>query len=166
MNWVSFGSRNGLPPLRRQAIIWTYVGLFSILLPGTIFSEIRLEILLYSSKKVHLKLPSAKMAAIFSNGDELNKRCFIQTFLSFLYGWAVYVKAITLTLSQWSFSGNPVAIQCAWNSDPSVHWDATGEMPVCFQWCSSGLPVAFQWSSSVFQLCKLTLDRHWDTTGC
>ena len=72
----------------------------------------------------------------------------------------------TLTLSQWSSSGNPVAIQCAWNSDPSVHRNATGEMPVCFQWCSSGLPVAFQWSSSVFQLCKLTLDRHWDTTGC
>ena len=72
---------------------------------------------------------------------------------------------LSLTLSQWSSSGFPVAIQCAWNSDPSVHWNATGEMPVCFQWCSSGLPVAFQWSSSVFQLCKLTLDRHWNTTG-
>ena len=34
------------------------------------------------------------------------------------------------------------------------------------QCASSCLPVAFQWSSSVFQLCKLTLDRHWDTTGC
>ena len=33
------------------------------------------------------------------------------------------------------------------------------------QCASSGVPVAFQWSSSVFQLCKLTLDRHWDTTG-
>ena len=60
----------------------------------------------------------------------------------------------SLTLSQWSSSGNPVAIQCAWNLNPSVHWNATGEMPVCFQW-----------SSSVFQLCKLTLYRHWDTTG-
>ena len=37
---------------------------------------------------------------------------------------------------------------------------------MCFQCASSGLPVAFQWSSSVFQLCKLTPDRHWDTTGC
>ena len=72
----------------------------------------------------------------------------------------------SLTFSQWSSSGNPVAIQCAWNLDPSVHWNATGEMPVCFQWCSSGVPVAFQWSSSVFQLCKWTLDRHWDTTRC
>ena len=63
---------------------------------------------------------------------------------------------------QWQSSGNPVCLHL----DPSVHWNATGEMPVCFQWFSSGLPVAFQWSSSVFQLCKLTLDRHWDTTGC
>ena len=66
-------------------------------------------------------------------------------------------------------SGLPVPIQwqsSVWNLDPSVHWNATGEMPVCFQWYSSGFPVVFQWSSSVFQLCKLTLDRHWDTTGC
>ena len=71
-----------------------------------------------------------------------------------------------LTLSQWSSSGNPVAIQCTWNLDPNVHWNATGERIVGSQCASSGLPVASQWSSSVFQLCKLTLDRHWDTTGC
>ena len=63
----------------------------------------------------------------------------------------VLLRVTSLTLSQWSSSGNPVAIQCAWNLDPSVHSNATGEMPVCFQWSSSGLPVAFQWSSSVFQ---------------
>ena len=61
-------------------------------------------------------------------------------------------------------SGLPVAIQCAWNLDPSVHWNSTGESIVGSQCASSGLPVAFQWSSSVFQL--LTLDRHWHTTGC
>ena len=72
----------------------------------------------------------------------------------------------TLTLSQWSTSGNPLAIQCAWNLDPSVQWNATGERILGSQCASSGLPVAFKWSSSVFQLCKLTLDRHWDTTGC
>ena len=70
-----------------------------------------------------------------------------------------------VTLLPWA-SGRPVAIQCSCNLDPSVHWNATGEMPVCFQWSPSGLPVAFQWSFSVFQLCKLTLDRHWNTTGC
>ena len=74
--------------------------------------------------------------------------------------------ALTLPLSQWSSSGNPVAIQCAWNLDPSVHWNATGERNVGSQCVSGVLPVAFQWSSSVFQLWKLTLDRHWNTTGC
>ena len=52
----------------------------------------------------------------------------------------------SLTLSQWSSSGNPVAIQCAWNLDPSVHWNATGERVVgsqCFQLSSSGFPVVF-----------------------
>ena len=33
---------------------------------------------------------------------------------------------------------------------------------MCFRWSSSGFPVI----SGVFQLCKLTLDRHWATTGC
>ena len=63
-------------------------------------------------------------------------------------------------------SGLTVAIQCAWNLDPSVHWNATGERIVGCQCASNDLPVVLQWSSSVFQLCKLTLDRHWDTTGC
>ena len=53
----------------------------------------------------------------------------------------------TLTMSQWSSSGNPVAIQCVWNLDPSVHWNANWTKkcwkPVCFQCASSGLSVAF-----------------------
>ena len=34
------------------------------------------------------------------------------------------------------------------------------------QCASSGIPVAFQWSPRWFQWCKLTLVRHWNTTGC
>ena len=30
MNWVSIGSDNGLPPIQRQAIIWSNAGLLSI----------------------------------------------------------------------------------------------------------------------------------------
>ena len=50
----------------------------------------------------------------------------------------------TLTLSQWSSSGNPVAIQCAWNLDPSVYWNATGEINVGSQLISIVFPVVFQ----------------------
>ena len=53
----------------------------------------------------------------------------------------------SLTLNQWSSSGNPVAIQCAWNLDPSVHWNATGEKPVVFQWLSSGFPVCSNYAN-------------------
>ena len=59
-----------------------------------------------------------------------------------------------------------MAIQCAWNLYPSVHWNATGERIVDNQCVSSVLPVVFRWCSYVFQLCKLILDRQWDTTGC
>ena len=54
------GSDNGLLPGRRQAIIWTNVG---ILLNGTLgiyFSEILSEIHTFSFKKMHLKMSSAK----------------------------------------------------------------------------------------------------------
>ena len=54
----------------------------------------------------------------------------------------------TLTLSQWSSSGNPVCLD--------LRPQCTLE---CHRRNASVLPV-------VFQLCKLTLDCHWDTTGC
>ena len=67
----------------------------------------------------------------------------------------------TLTLSQWSSSGNPVAIRCAWKLDPSVHWNATGEMPVCFQWSSSGFPVVFQCVPIMLINTGSPLGHHW-----
>ena len=62
---------------------------------------------------------------------------------------------------QWQSSGNPVCLELRPQCTLECHWIKNFGS----QCASSGLPVAFQWSSSV-QLCKLTLDRHWDTTGC
>ena len=53
-------SDNGLSPGRRQAIIWTNAGLFLIGPLGTNFSEILIEILAFSFKKMRLKVSSAK----------------------------------------------------------------------------------------------------------
>ena len=62
--WVSnltiFGSDNDLSPDRRHAIIWTNAGLLLIGPWGTNFSEIFIEILTSSFKKMHLKVSSAK----------------------------------------------------------------------------------------------------------
>ena len=54
------GSDNGLPPDRRQAIIWTNAGLLLIRPLGTNFSEILIQILTFSFKKMHLKVSSPK----------------------------------------------------------------------------------------------------------
>ena len=54
------GSDNGLSPGRRQAIIWTNAELFLIGPLGINFSEILIEILTFSFKKMRLKVSSAK----------------------------------------------------------------------------------------------------------
>ena len=54
------GSDNGLSPGRRQTIIWTHAGILLIGPLGTNFSEILIEILTFSFKKMRLKVSSAK----------------------------------------------------------------------------------------------------------
>ena len=54
------GSDNGLSPERRQAIIWTNAGILLIGPLGTNFSEILIENQTFSSKKIRLKMSSAK----------------------------------------------------------------------------------------------------------
>ena len=44
MNWVSFGSGNGLAPVQRQSITWTNADLLPIGSPGADFSEIQIKI--------------------------------------------------------------------------------------------------------------------------
>ena len=53
-------SDNGLAPRRRQAIIWTNAGLLLIGPLGTNFSEILIEMLTFSFKKMRLKVSSGK----------------------------------------------------------------------------------------------------------
>ena len=57
---TSIDSDNGLSPGRRQAIIRTNAGLLLIEPLGTNFSEILIEILIFSIKKMRLKVSSAK----------------------------------------------------------------------------------------------------------
>ena len=54
------GWHNGLSPERRQAIIWTNAGIVLIGPLGTNFSEILIEIQIFSLKKIRLKMSSAK----------------------------------------------------------------------------------------------------------
>ena len=54
------GSDNGLSPGRRQAINWTNAWILLIEPLGTNFTEILIEILLFSFTKMSLKVASAK----------------------------------------------------------------------------------------------------------
>ena len=57
---IIIGSDNGLSPVQLQAIIWTNAGKLLIVRLRTNFSEILSEIHLFSFKKMHLKMSSAK----------------------------------------------------------------------------------------------------------
>ena len=57
------GSDNGLSPCRRQAIIWTNGGILLIWPQGRKFNQMLSEILIFSFKKMYLKMSSAKCLA-------------------------------------------------------------------------------------------------------
>ena len=65
-NYAIIGSDNGLPPVRRQPIIWTSDGLLSVGPQGAYLNGILFQIQKFSFKKMHLKISSAKTAAIVS----------------------------------------------------------------------------------------------------
>ena len=76
------GSDNGLSPDRCQAIIWTNAGLLLIGPLGTNFSEILIEILTFSFKKMRLKVSSGKRRPFCLGLNVLNSA--LQSRLSYL----------------------------------------------------------------------------------
>ena len=58
------GADNGLPPSRRQAIIWTNAGILLIRPLGTNFSEILIGIQTFRLKKMRSKLSSGQWRPI------------------------------------------------------------------------------------------------------
>ena len=125
------GSDNGLSPSRHQAIIWTNAGILLIRPSGTKFSEVLIEIDVFSFKKMHLKMSSAKCRPF----------CLGLNVLSVVYGVCVlgYLKLIPLdkmdAISQTIFS------------------DA-------FSWMKSFVfRLKFHWSLCLGDL--LTMTHHW-----
>ena len=69
------GSDNGSSPGRRQAIIWTNVGMLLIGPLGTNFSEMLIKIYTFSFKKMHLKMSSGKRRPFCLGLNVLNIFC-------------------------------------------------------------------------------------------
>ena len=79
------GSDNGLSPGRCQAIIWTNEGILIGSSLGINFSEILIEILIFSFEKMHLKMSSTKwclfrlgLSVLKINGERLHWRMISQ----------------------------------------------------------------------------------------
>ena len=71
------GSDNGLLPGWRQAIIRTNAGILLIRPLGTNFSEILIKILIFSFKKMRLKVSSAKSRPLSSTQKDFSWRCHL-----------------------------------------------------------------------------------------
>ena len=92
-NLTIIGPDNGLSPGRRQAIIWTNAGILLIRPLGTNFSELLVEILIFSFKKIHLKVSSAKSRPFCLGLNEL-----ICIWKSLIF-WYIYIyKSIWMQL--------------------------------------------------------------------
>ena len=70
---INIASGNGLSPIPRQAIILTSAAILLIRPQGTYFSEILFKIQKFSFKEMHLKMWSAKVAAILTGLNMLNE---------------------------------------------------------------------------------------------
>ena len=90
-NLTIIGSDNGLSPSRRQAIIWNNGGKLLIGPLGTNLSEILIEILTFSFKKMRLKVSSGTWRPFCLGLNELNRGIptAIVTMYLVLYPWLV-----------------------------------------------------------------------------
>ena len=90
------GSDNGLLPGRHQAIIWTNAGILLIGPLRTNFSEIVIEILTFSFKKMRLKVSSAKWRpfCLGLNVLKLHVHLFLRVLIISPYWFRWFLSAI------------------------------------------------------------------------
>ena len=130
-NLTIIGSDNGLSPGRRQAIIWTNVGMLLIGILGTNFSEIFIEIYAFSFKKMHLKRSSAKRRSVCLGVDLLTHWGLVTTHvmpnqstqqvsdqpLNDCHFSSKWIYTSCVFSSKWSFLYT-IWLRCIW----SQHW--------------------------------------------
>ena len=90
-------SDNGLSPCRRQAIIWTNAWILLIVPLGTNFSEISIEILIFSFKKMRLKVSSANWWPFCFGLNVLRYMHTACVLLCFIVVWSVFLEITSLS---------------------------------------------------------------------
>ena len=124
---TSIGSDNGLSPGRRQAIIQTNAGILLMRPLGTNFSEFLVKILIFSFKKMRLKVSSAKRrpfclglnvlmtkASPMVQDQQIITHIFSNQYLKFSKFWSGQV---TFPAKSWTLSDMSTAR--AWSMFPS-----------------------------------------------
>ena len=109
-------SDNGLSPVRRQAIIWTNAGMLLIGPLGTNFSEILIEILTFSFKKMRLKVSSAKWRP-FCLGLNVLTHWGLDNMLAIFSIWVLFAAYDLNDFFEYCLAVHP----CPW-CDMSLHW--------------------------------------------
>ena len=121
------GSDNGLSPEGRQAIIWTNAGILLIGPLGTNFSEILIKIQTFSSKKIRLKMSSAKCCSFRAGLNVLNRSTSIAVYqlpyLPLPFNWLViqtlscntYIDNVLKWIPQPTVAGYECCILVGWH---------------------------------------------------
>ena len=156
-NLTIIGSDNGLLPGRRQAIIWTNDGLLLLGPLGTNFSEIVIEILTFSFKKMRLKVSSAKRRPFCLGLNVLRENFNFNTVMvcanicrdHFIAGWIrskwnfYQIELQWKTLVIWAHDPNELNV---WTSNGSWCIGIKGEM-------SGTVCVTFTWDIYIYMSC-------------
>ena len=92
------GSDNGLWPGRRQAIIRTNAGILLIRPLGTNFSEFLVKILIFSFKKMRLKVSSAKRRPFCLRLNELKETRNVNFDKMWIHLWKIQLRKVRLKI--------------------------------------------------------------------
>ena len=164
-NLTTIGSDNGLSPGRRQAIIRTNDGILFIGPLGTNLSEISIEILTFSFKKMCLKVSSAKWQPFCLGLNELTslvspwllRFCVVRA--SCL--WRLMVRP---TGFWWPVVG---ALRCFWSAMiRAFHFWWLVFQDLCFQWATSVCFFMFLVADGPCDRCTMLLVNTVVRTSC
>ena len=132
------GSDNSLSPGWRQVIFWTNTGILLTGPKGANFSEILIEIYIFSSKKMHLKTSAAKCRLIFPDLNMLN--VYIR--------WCVLLWLVQVDVSLTHLGRDKMAAVSQTTLSNAFSWMNMLEFRLRFQW-------------SLFLRVQLTIFQHW-----
>ena len=118
-NLTGIGLDNGLSPGRRQAIIWTNDGILLIGPSGTNFSEVLIEIHIFSLKRMHWKMSSGKWRPYCLGLNVLTHRPLddvegnLNVRFSNTFDWMIAKIILAKLYSE--CQGTPLIISWSWN---------------------------------------------------